>query len=143
MKVQVAANHVENFLITRHANELTMEAFKTLKAYCKGIETKTERSVAKEKETAKSVTPTATTSVPQQKKKPPMTKLWTPEEEEKLKAEFSCHLDAETMARVHERTIGGIAARLVKLGCIKERSDLPGYDEYEAARIEAKGAESK
>ena len=138
MKVQVAANHVENFLITRHANELTMEAFKTLKAYCKGIETKTERSASHEKEPPK---PAVKAATPAQKKKAPPTKLWTPEEEEKLKAEFSCNIDAATMARIHERTIGGIAARLVKLGCIKERSDLPGYDEYETARIEAKAGE--
>lgn len=127
MKVQVAANHVENFLLTRHADELTMEAFKTLKAYVKGAETKRVNAAPMTPPAQQRPANTVQTDDGQN------IKLWTPEEETTLRAEFASKLDAATIARLHERTIGGIAARLVKLGCIKHRSELPGFDEYEAA----------
>lgn len=51
-------------------------------------------------------------------------KAWTAEEERRLIAEFERGVSIEQMSIDHERTKGGIAARLVRLGKIDERSDL-------------------
>lgn len=140
MKVKVAANHVENFLITRHANELTMEAFKTLKAYVTGVETKQNNAAAAE--AAKKAPPP-----PQNRTAAPGTgwaktqNVWTEAEEAALRSEFASGLSAEAISKRHNRSIGGIAARLVKLGIIARREDLPGYAEYEATTAKYREAQ--
>lgn len=51
-------------------------------------------------------------------------KPWTREEEERLIAEFDAGSPIEELARSHGRSKGGIAARLVRLGRIGERSEV-------------------
>ena len=51
-------------------------------------------------------------------------KPWTVDEEQRLISEFESGASIEQMSITHERSKGGIAARLVRLGKIDERSDL-------------------
>ena len=49
---------------------------------------------------------------------------WTCEEEAQLITEFDAGMPVDQLAQEHGRSKGGIAARLVKLGKINERSDM-------------------
>lgn len=51
-------------------------------------------------------------------------KPWSTDEEQRLIAEFESGVSIEQMSITHGRSKGGIAARLVRLGKIDERSDL-------------------
>ncbi|EOT0765870.1 TPA: hypothetical protein NID03_004559 [Pseudomonas aeruginosa] len=51
-------------------------------------------------------------------------KPWSTDEEQQLIAEFESGASIEQMSITHARSKGGIAARLVRLGKIDERSDL-------------------
>jgi hypothetical protein len=46
-------------------------------------------------------------------------KAWTPEEEQRLRSEFSAHRSIASIAAKHGRTIRAIEARLEKLGLLK------------------------
>lgn len=120
MKIKVACNIVENFLLTNHADLYTMDAFTAMSGYVKGLETKREKKAAS----------SAARSVPADSPSPLYGKPWDKTEENALSAEFYSGMSAKMMAQNHGRTIEAIAARLVKLGCITRRDDLPGYAEY-------------
>lgn len=120
MKIKVACNIVENFLITHNADAYTTEAFTALAGYVKGVETRMGSKSAP-------ILPPSRPVAPPQK---PYGKAWDKLEENALKAEFYSGIGSQTMAQRHERTIEAIAARLVKLGCIKSRDELLGYSEY-------------
>jgi hypothetical protein len=51
-------------------------------------------------------------------------KPWTPEEERRLVEAFERGASIEQMSEAHGRSKGGIAARLVRLGKIDERSEM-------------------
>ena len=51
-------------------------------------------------------------------------KSWSDEEDQVLLAAFDAELPIKEIARKHARTEGAIAARLVRLGRIKERADV-------------------
>ena len=51
-------------------------------------------------------------------------KSWTVEEDAELTAEFQSGMSAKDIGVKHERSTGSIASRLVRLGLIKERSDV-------------------
>ena len=55
---------------------------------------------------------------------------WTGAEETQLLREFESKMPSAEIAENHKRTIEAIAARLVKLGKLQSREDLPGYAEY-------------
>lgn len=131
MKVLVACNHVENFLLEHNADMLTMEAFKALAAYAKGVDTKNTKSKPSYRERSPRFQP-----VP---KSEPVRNgsasgaPWSAEEESRLRSEFLSGISAPVMAQKHNRTIEAVAARLVKLRCITTRDELPGYNEYRDA----------
>ncbi|MDG4596774.1 MAG: hypothetical protein P9F75_13990 [Candidatus Contendobacter sp.] len=51
-------------------------------------------------------------------------KPWIREEEQRLIAAFDANTPIAELAKVHGRSKGGIAARLVRLGKIKERAEV-------------------
>ena len=51
-------------------------------------------------------------------------KPWGDEEEQLLMKEFDAHVPLPEIAAKHQRTQGSIASRLVRLGKIRERSDV-------------------
>jgi len=56
---------------------------------------------------------------------------WFEEESGRLKKEYSVDkLNIIEMSRLHKRTPGGIAARLMKLGLVDHYSKIKKYDEY-------------
>lgn len=63
----------------------------------------------------------------------PRGRPWTQKEESDLLREYRQGMSACDMADAHKRTIEAIAARLKKMGVIKERKDLHGYEEYRKA----------
>ena len=145
MKIQVACNILDSFLHEHDADILTREAFTALSAYARGLETKRSKAVAEKSAPA---APTASLPLPAPAPEtaepvdvppvyPPRSGAggspWSKREDNMLKAEFYSSMSARTMAQRHERTIEAIAARLVRLGCIKAREDLPGYIEYREA----------
>lgn len=143
MKIQVACNILDSFLHEHEADILTREAFTALSAYARGLETK--RSKAATKEPASAVPTTPSPAPPPEVSEPSdMAPVyphrsgaggspWSKREDNMLKAEYYSSMSARTMAQRHERTIEAIAARLVRLGCINAREDLPGYTEYREA----------
>lgn len=50
--------------------------------------------------------------------RPKLGTAWTPEEEAQLREGFAAHKPIQEIAAVHGRNVGGISARLVKLGLI-------------------------
>ena len=48
-------------------------------------------------------------------------KPWTKEEEEQLVKEFHCGNTANEIAKLHNRSKGAVAARLVRLGFVSDR----------------------
>lgn len=52
-----------------------------------------------------------------------MGSAWTEEEDEALKAAFLTQSTVAELSEAHQRTAGGIRARLVRLGLIDERGD--------------------
>lgn len=63
----------------------------------------------------------------------PKGKPWSKKEENDLVREYNDGLSACDIAAAHRRTVEAIAARLKKLGVIKNRWDLHGYDDYRKA----------
>lgn len=51
-------------------------------------------------------------------------KPWKPEEEAELASRFDSGMDINGLTKLHGRTKGSIAARLMRLGKINERSDI-------------------
>ncbi|MGY3854905.1 hypothetical protein ACW5W8_19080 [Aeromonas aquatilis] len=51
-------------------------------------------------------------------------KPWKPDEDELLANSFDSGLGVDELSRIHKRTKGSIASRLVRLGKINERSDI-------------------
>jgi len=51
-------------------------------------------------------------------------KPWKPDEDELLANSFDSGLGIDELSRIHKRTKGSIASRLVRLGKINERSDI-------------------
>ncbi|MCJ7977506.1 hypothetical protein, partial [Aeromonas veronii] len=51
-------------------------------------------------------------------------KPWKPDEDELLENSFDSGLGVDELSRIHKRTKGSIASRLVRLGKINERSDI-------------------
>lgn len=133
MKVLVACNHVENFLLEHNADMLTMEAFKALAAYAKGVDTKTAKNRPSYREKSSHFKPVPAAPPEPIRSGPASGMPWTPEEESKLRSEFLSGISAPAMAQKHNRTIEAVAARLVKLHCINAREELPGYNEYRDA----------
>ena len=126
MKLQVAINLVDNFLIEHNADIATVEAFKQLAAYAKGIETKSQNGTFQMKQApAPGSLPTAVHTGKRAYGMP-----WTGAEEAQLLREFDSKMPSADIASAHHRTIEAIAARLVKLGRLKSREELPGYAEY-------------
>lgn len=60
----------------------------------------------------------------------PADSLWSAYEERQLKNEFACGMTGPQIAVSHQRTVGAIAKRLLKLKIIQSADELPGYDEY-------------
>lgn len=133
MKVLVACNYVENFLLEHNADALTMEAFKALAAYAKGVDTKTAKSRPSYREKSPHFKPAPTANAEPARSGPASGTPWTTDEESKLRSEFLSGISAPVMAQNHNRTIEAIAARLVKLRCINAREELAGYNEYRDA----------
>lgn len=125
MKIQVAINLVDNFLIEHNADIATVEAFKQLAAYAKGIETKSQNGSFQMKQAP---APGSSFSPPSGKRAYGMP--WTGAEEAQLLREFHSKMPTAEIAAAHHRTIEAIAARLVKIGQLKSREELPGYAEY-------------
>lgn len=141
MQIKIAANIVENFLLANNAPLDVREAFKALSAYSRGIETKRKNRAAESTSTYVNELPplpatltSSTTSPPNNSaRRRPGGRPWTREEESQLRSEFLSGLATKQLAQLHGRTIEAIAARLVELGCIKHRDELPGYTEYRDA----------
>ncbi len=53
-----------------------------------------------------------------------MGKPWTAEEDAKITSEYQQGVPGNEIAKAHQRTKGGIAARLVRLGIIPDRSAM-------------------
>ncbi|MBL0626760.1 hypothetical protein ACET8S_15545 [Aeromonas veronii] len=51
-------------------------------------------------------------------------KPWKPDEDELLANSFDSGLGVDELSRIHKRTKGSIASRLVRLGKINERADI-------------------
>jgi hypothetical protein len=51
-------------------------------------------------------------------------KPWTPDEERKLLVGYDAGVPVKRLAEIHERSRGGITARLARLGRIDERSEV-------------------
>ncbi|MBM4163646.1 MAG: hypothetical protein FJ222_04295 [Lentisphaerae bacterium] len=51
--------------------------------------------------------------------RPASARLWTPEEEQRLHDAFAAQKPVSEIAAAHERTTGGITARLIRLGLIE------------------------
>jgi hypothetical protein len=56
-------------------------------------------------------------------------KTWTEQEDKQLIAEFKSEMMLDEICTNHQRNIGGIASRLVRLNLIKDRKELEGYSE--------------
>lgn len=126
MKLQVAINLVDNFLIEHNADIATIEAFRQLAAYAKGIETKAQNgNYTMRQAPAPGSSPAAASNGKKVYGMP-----WTGAEETQLLREFESKMPSAEIAENHKRTIEAIAARLVKLGKLQSREDLPGYAEY-------------
>ncbi|HET7453556.1 MAG TPA: hypothetical protein VFL12_12485 [Thermoanaerobaculia bacterium] len=53
-------------------------------------------------------------------------KPWTPEEDARLTSEFQTTKDFRTIAEMHQRTVGAVSARLVRLGLLPRANGRPG-----------------
>ncbi len=51
--------------------------------------------------------------------RPTSARLWTPEEEQRLRDAFAAQTPVSEIAAAHERTTGAITARLIRLGLIE------------------------
>jgi hypothetical protein len=64
--------------------------------------------------------------------RPASARLWTPEEEQRLRDAFAAQKPVSEIAAAHERTTGAITARLIRLGLI-EAPRHPSYPPNRAA----------
>ena len=152
MKIQIAYDTLAIFLEINRAGLAEMEALKALVSYAKGVETRELRnrgpvgrasghSYSTGRSTALYSPAPAPTPAPTANVRGNNIRgiPWTEAEDSQLRGEFASGFPATTMATNHGRTIEAIAARLVRLNCIKDREDLPGYIEYRQMVARSKG----
>lgn len=149
VKIQVAYDTLAAFLEQNRAGLAEEEALKTLASYAKGVETRTLRSqrppVSYGRPTgAYTPSPVPRTPAPRVPSAGGSNNIargipWSDAEDAQLRGEFASGFSASAMATNHGRTIEAIAARLVRLHCINDREDLPGYIEYRQTVARLKG----
>jgi len=61
---------------------------------------------------------------------------WSQEESDRLREDYTLHkLELKEISKIHKRTPGGIAYRLMKLGLIDNYNKLKNYDEYKNSSL--------
>jgi len=61
-------------------------------------------------------------------------RAWTGGEENRLRQDFFRQMDVLDLSEKYRRSPASIAAKLVRLGCVKSRDDVPGYRAYKKKR---------